>query len=966
LLPAAGIALATAFAAAVVTVGAIAQDQAARTSLGGQSALARTLRVTWQGPLTPTVAREARSLFAAVGLGEPAQVTLLTPVRLDGIVVRPAAIAPLAPWLAPGEASAAAVSRCTAAACPMLLAGGSLASGTRLGAAGVRISISGDALLRSAAPLGFSPPGANNMPVLLSGDPAGLAGVAGLSGVFRTRQWVAVLPAKRLRAWSLAAFERRLTAARAALLADNGQFSVSAPFIALDAARAEASAAPNRLLPAGGGALAALLLFLVLAIGGLRQDLAAELARLRTAGARPSQCAVLVAVEASLLTAVAVLIGGALAVGVSLLLASASGEPVGGALEHGIFTADGIAVLAGGWGVATLLVAALLTVDGRRAADLAAGIAIAALAVALAVGSGANASVAVMLAPLCCLAAGVIVYRAMASALPLLERVARRGPLAGRLSLVALARNPPPASLAIAFITVSIGLGGFALSYRATLERGAADEAANSVPLDAIVAPGQDFASPLALASQARWQALAGGPAWPVRRTYASYAIGYGTATVPILGVPAAALAGFHGWRQSDGSAPLSTLARRLAAGRPERLATAPLPVGASTISIPISSHTLFVSVTADLRLPDGLIRRVALRQNRPTALGATPAGTSLEALELDEPTGLTATNGHQNGENVAAATQSSGQVVVGPVSAGGRTISLAGWHAIGAAGRARGAGPDRVAVRFDDSGEPGIVRPVQATDGDAIPVLVDPVTAAAAGRGGRLALTVDGEPVQARVAGVLRRFPTVGSGAGGFLVADEPTLAIALDSQLPGQGAANELWASTRDPTRLRAALRTASLSHLTASYRAAIERRLRNAPVARAVFGTLLGATIVTGVLAIVGLLVALLGGGRDRTAERDLLEQGIGPGELRRQLRLRLVLAAAIGTCAGLVVAVLLTTLVVAAARAAGTLSAPQPPLIAIAPAGELLLWGVIALVALTATATAAVRAIRWRSA
>jgi hypothetical protein len=313
----------------------------------------------------------------------------------------------------------------------------------------------------------------------------------------------------------------------------------------------------------------------------------------------------------------------------------------------------------------------------------------------------------------------------------------------------------------------------------------------------------------------------------------------------------------------------------------------------------------------------------------------------------------------------VAPTTQSGGEVTLGPVASGGRVLSLAGWRAVGAAGDARGTGAG-VTVHFDDSGQPGIVRPAQPTDGRAIPVLVDPVTAAAAGHGGRLALTVDGQPVQARVAGVLRRFPTIAAGAGGFVVADEGTLAVALDSQLPGQGAANELWISTADTGRLRAALRMPPLSGLTAGYRADVERRLRGAPVARAVFGTLLGATIVTGVLAIVGLLVALLGGGRDRVAERDLFEQGVGPRELRRQLRLRLVLAAAIGTCAGLALAVLLTTLVVAAARAAGTLSAPQPPLIAIAPAGRLLLWGLIALAALIATATAAVRAIRWRSA
>ena len=49
-----------------------------------------------------------------------------------------------------------------------------------------------------------------------------------------------------------------------------------------------------------------------------------------------------------------------------------------------------------------------------------------------------------------------------------------------------------------------------------------------------------------------------------MRLTYASFASGTGAVTVPALGVPAAALTLMHGWRSSDGSAPLSALARRL------------------------------------------------------------------------------------------------------------------------------------------------------------------------------------------------------------------------------------------------------------------------------------------------------------------------------------------------------------------------------------------------------------------
>jgi hypothetical protein len=43
------------------------------------------------------------------------------------------------------------------------------------------------------------------------------------------------------------------------------------------------------------------------------------------------------------------------------------------------------------------------------------------------------------------------------------------------------------------------------------------------------------------------------------------------------------------------------------------------------------------------------------------------PGRWELEALELDEPTGVAITNGHQNGENPAAATQSATRVALGP-----------------------------------------------------------------------------------------------------------------------------------------------------------------------------------------------------------------------------------------------------------------------------------------------------------
>src|SRR5258706_576274 len=182
LLPALGIALAAAFAAGVAAQSQIAGDQSARSVLGGASPLDSQVRVTWPGPVSPGVTDQAQTLLRGLGLGSPTEVLLMNPVRLGGVVVRPAAIAQLGRWL-PGPWPGRLVP-CRPQRCPMLLVGGGPPPKvpSTLAAIGVNVRVVGSSPLRSAVPLGFAPSRAGAGPVLVTWDVAGLDSLPGLSG----------------------------------------------------------------------------------------------------------------------------------------------------------------------------------------------------------------------------------------------------------------------------------------------------------------------------------------------------------------------------------------------------------------------------------------------------------------------------------------------------------------------------------------------------------------------------------------------------------------------------------------------------------------------------------------------------------------------------------------------------------------------------------------------------------------
>lgn len=962
--PTLALALVFGIAGALTSESVIAADQGSRAVLRRLAPVDRTIRLVWEGLLNRYAIRTADTVFSRLGTGPPTEALLLNPVRLSDTIVHPVAISPLGRWVPPGAVHR--LGPCRPADCPVLLDGRAHLPPT-LTAFGVRLRVVGRVSL-SPVPLGYSPVAEQSPPVLITGDIAGLGAINGLSGVYRTFSWTAPLSLAHLHSWSLPGFESQLAAAQAALSPLSTRFTFEGPFGGLDAARTRASVAVHRLILVDGGIVVVLVLFVLLAAGALRRDQAAEVGRLRNAGARSGHVAAFLAAEAAWLSAVAVAVGVGLAVLFTVILAQGSGEPPGGVLAHGVLSWSAAAALAGAWVATTLILALSPLVPTRRIVDLAALAGAAVLVAGLALGTDSTSAWAGLLVPLVCLSAGLVLFRALGPLLRVGERLARRGSLRVRLALVSLGRAGGGAGLAISFLAVSTGLGGFGLAFRATLLRGAADQAANRVPLDALVSAGSSFSTPLQLAPPARWQALSHGRVFPVRRTEANYPLGVGTASVPALGVPAGALPLIHGWRASDGPASLAALARRLQPPGPARTPGPSLPATAHSVELAVRSPNLDLVVTLDLRSPAGAVRRVTLGTTglhpRLLRAGVPPGRWEAEAIELSELSGTAITNAHQNGENPAPATQFSARLTMGPLLAtdnGGGVVlrqDLGAWRAVGAASGAAppGAGGSApagglhapaTAVVFQTTGWPGVVRPSQPSDSRPLPVLADPRTAAAAGPGGRIGLTVDGVPVQARVEGVLRRFPTIPAGASGFVVVDQASLSGALDAQLPGQGRPDELWISTSRPEALRAALRRTPLSQLTASFRGEVERSLRSDPVASGVTRTLLAGGAVAGVLALLGMVLVLVGPFRELRVEADLEEQGFGPSELRRELRVRWATACVVGIWPGLLIALLLDRLAVAAVGSyeSGT---SRPSLITVFPGLQLAALGVAATV------------------
>jgi hypothetical protein len=945
LLLALGVAAAAGALAVVLGGSLVAQDVSAGRALGALPQSKRAVAVTYADLGLPRngVTREeleplvVRSL-AGLAPGKPVRAVQYKLLRIGGSFTNLAAVDDASRWVR--LSSGRYPRECTPERCEVVQLGG---TGQIASAPGLRFVKVGEGELTSPLPFGLLP-GAQatrvgesfrvaEPPFLLAEGFDGLSGLPELDSIYRTYAWSVPLAPRSIHPWEIDSFEARATQTESTLRARSLFLDLSAPVDELAAARETGQVAGRRLLLVGGQVAALLLAFAVLAAVGMRRDVEAAAQRLTWFGGRRWQVHLVTVAETSAVAFLGAVVGWALGSAATALLADEAGSPPGAVLGHSALAGSGLAAavglaLAGALVLIVVLSVPGVSLGGRTVTPLDAAALGALLAVVLAftrgdadaraLGQGGGTGTLLLLLPgLVTFVVAVAAARLLVPGLRLLERAARGGRVHMRLAALSLARSPGRAAVAVTFLVASLGLGLFAIVYRSTLDDGLSEQAAYAVPQDFTLREDLSptgLVAPLEAAPFSSYEAL-GAEVTPVLRRTASAG---GPDQLTVLGVPATAIADLDGWQGRFSSLSRSELIERIEPSPPPVLRGAPLPADASELVIPYTLRGGAVALTAVVLQPDDLFARIDLGTAKPgrgMLRASIPPGAlrgRIVALELSRALSV---EGHGDFARV------DGVLTLAPAIAGGSAITdYSGW-----------IGLDNVdatgsRLRFLLSNEAANPRfqPSQATA--PATVVATPRLAAAAGSGGILPLRLPGGSVPVRVVGTIRRFP---SAYGDFVLGDERSLYVAMNASNPGTAVPNELWLA--GPEDLGAKLERPPFVPLSVSSRAEIEDRLRADPLARGSLAALTGAAVIAFLLALVGLAVLLAGDARDERRELfDLETQGAGPGMLRRHLRLRAVLVAALGLLGGLAAAALLAVLAVDLVTLTAGASLPEPPL------------------------------------
>jgi hypothetical protein len=965
-LAAAGVALAACALATVSAASLVVKDRAVGRAIAGLPPDQRAVLVTWVGVSTipadsaASLDGQVRAVTRPLGTRPPTAVVLYRDTRFGKQIVRLGAVNGL------GRAVALRSGRlprsCVSGRCDVVAIGKS-------GSGAPGFIVTGRGALRSD-PLGsFFQGVARGGRLRLAANVGDLTRLPVLRDSFRTYGWVAPLGSHDIRGWDIDHFRARIDRASTELEASSPNFSLTAPTVELADAAAKSRIAGRRLLLVGGQAVVLLLAFVLLAATRLRRGARASARRLDSFGATGTQTRLAALAEAALVVLPATLLGWLLGAVAALALADATDTPAGAVVSRSVASRTAIGLM-----LAVAVLGTLVLYLGSRArsvaiggltisvADVAAAGALVAVLIALAVGgtdaqslaSSEGTGVVLMLLPgLIALVAAVVIARVLQPVLRASERAAAGRSLSVKLALLSLARAPGTATVAIVFVSVSVGLAVFTAAYRSTLIRNDSDRAAFEVPLDYTVKQNPRFfsdATPVGSAYAARFDAV------PVIRLHGE-APSLDRRAVTFLGLPADDLTRLH-WRGDFASEPPSELAGRLG-GPPVTLQGTRIPSGARELRLPVTIRGDSIHLSANVRTRNG--RFIVLDLGEPNNTGKPvvarapipPAGRGglLVGILVEFSRAEAFTAAHrESGKAPTFAVFRAGVLKLQRPEASGaggtRTLPVDYRDWVGARGtRPPAATAGSLALRYLLTLDQVFrLRPAQTTDNGPVPVIASSSLAHAIGNG-TLPLYVGLASVNVRVAATARRFPTA---SGDFVVFDRSRLETALNASVPGSAVADEAWVS--GGPGLRSQLARSPPTPVRITSRRIVEHGLRTDPLARGSLLVLGAAALLALALSLAGLALTVAVELRDEAGELfDLETQGMGPAELRRQVRLRAGTVLLAGLVGGLLLGAVLALVVLKALAVSANSTTPVPPLV-LAPDWPALILGLVLFAAL----------------
>jgi len=707
---------------------------------------------------------------------------------------------------------------------------------------------------------------------------------------------------------------------------------VDSSSVDLEAARAQAASDGRRLLIVSGAVLGVFVAFMLFAASRLRHD--AELLRERLAVVNATRRQIRTVSVFEFLVSGLVGTGAGVICGLvagALLVHHLGGDGMASARHVlGIGSTWLYIVAALGLSICALLVVSRIARDGRsRLPELAAAVALATLVTGVVrggldangLGGASRATVAfVVLVPtLLAVVVAVGGARLLAPAFVILERAARRLAPPTRLAALSIARRPGDAGALVAFVAAALGLALFLGVYRSTLVRSQHDQVLYAAPSDALISEDLRQLVPVNSIPLARFP---GRQKIPVLRASGNVPQLANGGAFTLLGVPASALSSLSGWRHDFSGLSIAEIERRLRPSVDPHFRAIPLP-SRNRILLPVRSDGEPVDVAATLLSPNGTFTEVDLGDTGGRSLELTvPAGFRAGSLVglVFRPTDTGPQASGQIGgffDNVSV-----GSLRIGPVP----WIDFSGFEGVN--GIDAQASGHTVAIRYAvGTKDVARLRTKQPTDGRLVNVVVSPQLARAAGARGVLPVALLDTQVLTHVVGVIRHFPTVD---GNVVLADQQTVATALNAAEPGPPFYNEIWVDDPDRARLQRQLEMPAMEVMSIVDRSRLADHAQLSPVVRSARELLAVALVIAVLLAVLGIVLAVSSDVRARRWEiLDLSAQGLDRHSIIRFTRARLLLACGFSALLAVGLGLALAAVTVRLIRIAADIETANPP-------------------------------------